>query len=239
MNVRIGGIIKTSLIDFPGRVSSVLFFQGCNFRCPYCYNVDVVLPERFTEPIPVKDVLSFLEKRKGLVDGVVLLGGEPLLQLDIVKFARTVKEMGFAVKLDTNGSKFEKLKEMVEKGAVDYVAMDVKAPLDFQDYHRVTNCSKKDFESVVKSVNFLINSDIDYELRTTLAPGLVEAQDILKIAGQIRGAKRYVIQNFFSQAPEYIDNSFKGRKSFPPWELEKLKEEIERNGEIKEVLVRK
>ncbi len=234
MNVRIGGIIKTSLIDFPGRVSSVLFFQGCNFRCGYCYNTDLVFPEKFKETISVDEVLNFLEKRKGLVDGVVLLGGEPTLQPDLLEFARAVKDMGFLVKLDTNGSRFERMREMVESGLVDYIAMDVKAPLNYEDYHRVTRCSKLDFEGVVKSVNYLIGSGVDYEFRTTMAPGLVEPDLILRIAEDIRGAKRYVIQNFFSQAPEYVDSRFKGLKSFPPWELEKLRENVGRivEGEV-------
>ena len=147
--------------------------------------------------------------------------------------------MGFLVKLDTNGSVFERLREMVERKLVDYVAMDVKAPLDFQSYHKVTGCTKEAFRDVLRSIEFLKEDKVDYEFRTTLAPGLVEPEDILKIAEQLRGAKRYVIQNFFSQAPEYIDPNFKGKKSYPPWELEKLKEEIERKGFFKEVVVRK
>ena len=133
MEVGIGSIIKTSLIDYPGKVSSVVFFQGCNFRCGYCYNVDVVFPERFSKPTPPEEFFEFLETRKGLVDAAVLLGGEPLLQPDLDRFAKKVKDMGFLVKLDTNGSKSNVMRRLIRRGLVDFVAMDVKAPLE--KYH--------------------------------------------------------------------------------------------------------
>ncbi len=238
MEVKIGSIIKTSLIDFPGKISTTIFFQGCNFRCGYCYNVDVVLPDRFSKPISTADFFSFLETRKGLVDGVTLLGGEPLLQPDIIEFVKKVKEKGFLVKLDTQGSRFEKLKELVDKGLIDYIAMDVKAPLDFESYYLVCKLSEKDFDDVKKSIDFIKKSKVPYEFRTTLAPKLITFDMVREIAEQLKGAKKYILQGFFSRAPSYIDIRFNDIRPYYKNEMELLRKEIEDKGFFEEILLR-
>ena len=238
MEVGIGSLIKTSLIDYPGKISSVVFFQGCNFRCGYCYNVDVVLPEQFANPIPPGKVFEFLESRKGLVDGVVLLGGEPLLQPDIDKFARKVKDMGFLVKLDTNGSKSEVMSKLIRRGLADYVAMDVKAPLDYESYYRVTKCSEKDFEGVRRSIKSLLKGKVGYEFRTTVVPGVVTPDDALEIAGQIKGAKKYLLQGFFANAPSYVDLQFSHLRPYLKSDLEKAAAKIRGLGTVGEVSVK-
>ncbi len=236
--VLIAGLIKTSLIDYPGKIAAVIFFKGCNFRCGYCYNTDLVLPNKQVNFIPEHEMLSFLERRAGLLDAVVFLGGEPTLQKDLISFAEKVKELGFLIKLDTNGSRPSVVEEMISKRLVDYIAMDVKAPLDFESYAKVTKCSKQDFENVLKSIEIIKKKAPDYEFRTTLAPGLVEPEHTLIIAKQIAPAKRYAIQNFYSNAPEYIDPSFKGKKAYLPKKLHELAEEIRKSTEIDEVIVR-
>lgn len=238
MDVGIGSIIKTSLIDYPGKISSVVFFQGCNFRCGFCYNVDVVFPDRFVEPLPADDFFGFLKTRKGLIDGVVLLGGEPLLQPDIDLFAKKVKEMGFLVKLDTNGSKSEVMSRLLRHDLVDYVAMDVKAPLNYESYYKATKCSEQDFEGVRHSLRLLLRGNVDYELRTTMVPELVKLTDAADIAGQIKGAKHYVLQGFFAGAPSYIDLHFSHIRPYLRVDLEKAKKDIEALGVVDRVSVR-
>jgi pyruvate formate lyase activating enzyme len=238
MNVRIGAVIKTSLIDFPGKISSVVFFQGCNFRCGYCYNIDVVIPDRFSQPLPVEDFFTFLGTRKGLIDGVVLLGGEPLIQPGIMDFAKKVKAEGFAVKLDTNGSRISVMKEMISKKLVDFVSMDVKAPLDYSSYYKVCGCSEADFQNVLESIALLKKGKVDYEFRTTLAPNLVGFDSVREIAGQLKGAKKYVIQNFFAGAPSYIDLRFSDIRPYYQGEVEALADEIRQTEVFEKVAFR-
>ncbi len=238
MNIKIGSLIKTTLIDFPGKVASVVFFQGCNFRCGYCYNIDVVLPERFGEPRNTKEVLEFLQERKALLDGVVLLGGEPLMQKDIIDFAQHVKDLGLAVKLDTNGSFHGKLKAMIDRNLVDYVAMDVKAPLEYEKYYEVAKCPVEAFNNVLKSIDLIKQSGIPYEFRTTIVPAMLKPDVALRIARQIAPVKKYVLQNFFSGADAYIDTRFTDIKPYPIWELEDVAKQIKNENLADEVLVR-
>ncbi|HDR53799.1 MAG TPA: anaerobic ribonucleoside-triphosphate reductase activating protein [archaeon] len=238
MNPKIGSLIKTSLIDFPGRVASVVFFQGCNFRCGYCYNVEVVLPERFNGGKTVEEVFGFLEDRKDMLDGVVLLGGEPLLQPDIIPFVEKVKAMGLDVKLDTNGSVFPGLKTLIDRRLVDYVAMDVKAPLIYEKYYTVAKCTQEAFDQVVQSIDLLKKSQVPYEFRTTIVPALVPPETALEIAHSLGPVKKYVLQGFFSGAPAYVDQRFSDMKPYPVWDLHKIADIIRQEGVIGEVLVR-
>lgn len=238
MDVKIGSVIKTSLIDYPGKVSSVIFFQGCNFRCGYCYNVDVVLPERFETPKEPQEVISFLEKRKHLLDGVVLLGGEPLFQKDIVKFAEKIKAIGLSIKLDTNGSDFEKLKQLIDKKLIDYIAMDVKAPLDYEQYYNATKLSIEAFNNIKKSIELIKNSGINYEFRTTFVPAILKPESALEIAKQLTPIKHYVLQNFFSGADAYIDTRFTDIKPYPIWPLEEIANQIKNEKLADEVTLR-
>ncbi len=191
--MRTGGLQKLSLIDYPGKISAVVFTQGCNFRCPYCHNPGLVYPHMFSSPVPEQDVLSFLSRRKGLIDGVVITGGEPLLQQGLEEFIRAVKDMGFVVKLDTNGSNPAALEGLLKAGLVDYIAMDYKAPLRM--YHRVAGV-RLDTGDIIRSVNAVTGSGIPYEIRTTVFSGL-GSDDISEMAAELQLMKA---ENYFLQA---------------------------------------
>ena len=188
----IAGLNKTTLLDYPGRVAATIFTGGCNFRCPFCHNASLL--DGMAEKISEEEVLAFLKKRKGLLDGVCITGGEPLLQHDIADFIRKVREMGYAVKLDTNGSFPIKLKELVTSGLIDYAAMDVKnCP---EKYSMTAGCEKLTFSNVEESIDFLLGGNIEYEFRTTVVKEYHTVSDIEKLAKRISGAKRYFLQYF-------------------------------------------
>ena len=190
----IGGFQKLTLLDFPGKVACILFTPGCNFRCPFCHNgglVSHVDPSAF---LTEGEVLSYLKKRAGLLDGIVVTGGEPLLQQGLEDFLSQVKSMGYAVKLDTNGSFPDRLKAIVEAGLADYVAMDIKnSP---EKYPLTAGCESVSMEAINESIRYLLSGKVDYEFRTTVTAELHTPKDIEAIARQIRGAKRYFLQNF-------------------------------------------
>jgi pyruvate formate lyase activating enzyme len=194
--MKIGGFQKTSLLDYPERISAIIWTMGCNFRCPFCYNKQIVLEE--AEEIPEKEILSFLEKRKGLLEGLVITGGEPLLQEDIAAFAEKVQKLGYPVKIDTNGTYPEKLKELIDKKLVDYVAMDVKAPKN--RYNQLTGV-KTDISKIEKSIEIIKADAPDYEFRTTFAPELLKKEDIIEIAKWLDGAKLFYLQQFKNNSP--------------------------------------
>ncbi|VVB67280.1 7,8-dihydro-6-hydroxymethylpterin dimethyltransferase [Candidatus Norongarragalina meridionalis] len=189
--MRFGGIQKTSLIDFPGRLSTVLFTQGCNFRCPFCYNKQLVIPQPDDPWFDEGTAFETLENRKHLIDAVVITGGEPTLQKDLPSFVGGLKERGFAVKLDTNGSNPAMLKELLP--SLDFVAMDAKcAP---ESYPLVTRSDVSEKE-VRESASLLMKSRTPHEFRTTAAPTIVDEAEIEKIGAWLEGAERYAIQKF-------------------------------------------
>ena len=188
------GFQKMTLLDFPGKVACTLFTGGCNFRCPFCHNAVLVENPELAEEISEQFVLDFLKKRQGLLDGVCITGGEPLLQSDLEQFIIKVKEMGYAVKLDTNGSYPEKLISLCEKGLIDYVAMDVKSSME--KYPLCTGIKDYNTAKVEQSIDYLLQGRIDYEFRTTVADELHTPEDIETLAKRIEGAKRYFLQNF-------------------------------------------
>jgi len=231
--MRIGGIQRFTLIDFPGKVACIVFTQGCNFRCPYCYNRSLVLPEDFEEPIPEDVFFRFLRSRKGLLDGVVITGGEPTVQEDLLDFMEKMKSMGFLVKLDTNGSHPEIIKEAVEKELVDYIAMDVKAPL--RKYREVIRVEDFDVGNIVRSIHIIMSSGVDYEFRTTVVREQLTPEDILEIGRLIKGAERYALQKFMV-TDTLLDPSFKEKHTYTEEELEGMAEKLREY--IKEVIVR-
>lgn len=191
--MRIGGIQKVSLIDFPGKVSTVVFTQGCNFRCEFCHNPSLVLPEMFDHVIDDGDVLSFLESRKGLIDGVVLSGGEPTTQADLCQFIEKTKKMGFLVKLDTNGTNPDVLSDLYSKNLLDYVAMDIKHTLG--KYSTIVG-KNTDIQKIQQSISIIMNSGVGYEFRTTIVPKFHSVDDIKQIVSLIDGADCFVLQEF-------------------------------------------
>lgn len=196
----IGGLQKVTLIDYPGKVAATVFLTGCNFRCPFCYSKELVLPEEIKKQpvISEKDFFDFLKERKDLLQGVVLCGGEPTISEDLPEFCEKIKEMGYLVKLDTNGSNSKMIKKLIKERLIDYVAMDIKAPKEKYDFY---SGKKADIKKIKKSVDILKQGKIDFEFRTTVAPGL-KKQDILEIADWIGGKKvSYFLQEFNSQKP--------------------------------------
>ena len=191
--MRIGGFQKFSLIDFPGKISAIVFTQGCNFRCPYCHNPELVDPESFTEIIPEEQIFQFLRNRIGKLDAVSITGGEPTLHNDLPDFIRKIKEMGFLVKLDTNGTNPEMISRIIEEGFVDYLAMDIKAPLT--KYARITRSKINEYH-ILRSAGMIENSGIDYEFRSTLVKHLLTSDDVLKMGNMLGPAKRYFLQKF-------------------------------------------
>ncbi|RLD02616.1 MAG: anaerobic ribonucleoside-triphosphate reductase activating protein [Chloroflexota bacterium] len=181
----IGGLQKISLIDYPDKVSAVVFTQGCNFRCPYCHNWGLVLPSDRPVFLDEGEVFNFLDKRKGLVDAVCITGGEPTLQQDLGVFVEKVKKLGFLVKLDTNGSRPGVVRELLDQNLLDYLALDVKAPLDNGSYRKVVNADM-DVAEIVKTLRLLAGADISWEVRTTIVPTLLGLDSLVDMANQIR-----------------------------------------------------
>jgi len=220
--MKIGGLQKFSLIDYPGKISAVVFVEGCNFRCPYCHNRELVLPEYFSNTVPEEEVLEFLESRKKKLEGVVITGGEPTIFPDLPDFLTKIRELGYYIKLDTNGSNPEILKLIIKRKLVDYIAMDIKAPLE--KYKEITGVNT-DIEKIASSIKLIKDSEIEYEFRTTIIYGIHTYTDMLKICNLIKGSERYVIQNFYP-SPNLIDQSFQSKKGFSEEELSKIKKKL-------------
>ncbi len=187
------GFQKLTLLDFPGTVACTLFTQGCNFRCPFCHNASLVTASALSE-YSEKEVLDFLGKRRGILEGVCITGGEPLLCPTLPDFIARVRHLGYKVKLDTNGSFPEALKKLLDKGMLDYVAMDIKN--SFEKYPLTAGWEKVSVPDIEKSIDLLMNGTVPYEFRTTVCAELHTPEDITAIAERIRGAERYFLQNF-------------------------------------------
>ncbi len=187
----IGGFQKFSAIDYPQKLCAIIFTRGCNMRCPYCHNPELVYPDQFAQEIPLQTILSFLKTRQGLLDAVTITGGEPTIHADLIDLISQIKGMGFLVKLDTNGSDPHRLEEIIKTDKVDYFAMDIKAPLE--KYPEVTRSSISG-QTIQKSIHLLMNSGTAYEFRTTVDWSLLNEDDLLQIAETIRGAARYYLQ---------------------------------------------
>jgi len=240
----IGGLQKFSLLDYPGKIAAIIFTQGCNFRCHFCYNPMLVWPEgkagrlkNISSINPVKSALlfngvnqkdhtlikedglfDFLKKRKNKLEGVVISGGEPTLHKDLPQFIKKIKNLGYLVKLDTNGTKPEVLGKLVKEKLVDYIAMDIKAPKG--KYEKVV-CGRVDFKKIEKSVRIIRESRLPYEFRTTIVPGLLEKEDIEKIGRIIKGAQNWFLQKFKS-GTDLVDNKFRDIGPFVDKEMEEM-----------------
>ena len=201
--MEIGGLQRFSLIDYPGKLCAIVFTRGCNFRCPYCHNPELVDPERFSPLIPTDEIGDFLHKRQGKLDAVTITGGEPLIHNDIGSFVGSIKDMGYAVKIDTNGSRPTVLESLIHDNLIDYISMDVKAPLE--KYDSVAGVTV-DTGAIRHSIDLIMDSRIDYEFRTTVPRSLLEPDDILAIGRLIAGARRYILQRLVPS--KVLDASF-------------------------------
>jgi pyruvate formate lyase activating enzyme len=217
--IPIKGFVKTSLVDFTPYTSSTIFLAGCNFRCRYCHNPDIVLNYNSIKDIKEEEVLNYIEGKKQWVDGVCISGGEPTLYPELIDFASRLKEKGFLVKIDTNGTNPGLLKGMIEKKLVDRIAMDIKANLDKYDEVAEVNVDK---DKIQKSIELIRNSGIEYEFRTTVIPGIVGKKEIFLIGKWLKGSKRFAIQNFRGGV-NLIDNNLKEMKGYSKEELDEMK----------------
>lgn len=221
----IGGLEKLTLLDYPDHLAAIIFTQGCNFRCHFCYNPMLVLPqtggdeknkkEKGFSPLSTEDLFLFLRERFGRLDGVVITGGEPTLHPDLPSFIKQIKDIGYLVKLDTNGTNPEMLQSLITNKLIDYIAMDIKAPLN--KYEEVVGV-KLDWENIKKSVKILMTSGLLYEFRTTVVPGLLVKEDFQKMGEFIKGASKWYLQHFKSDT-ELVDASYKTQKGYTTKEM--------------------
>jgi pyruvate formate lyase activating enzyme len=231
----IGGIVPFSLIDYPPHMSCVVFTQGCNFRCPYCHNPDLVTSGAGGDRFMLKPFFDFLKERRGKLDAVVVTGGEPTLQEGLAEFIEKINALGYAVKLDTNGTSPTVVKELIRRRLVRSVAMDVKA--SFTRYKEVTGgaCDDGMLAAVDKSIRLLLKTDIDYEFRTTVVRDFVGPEDVLTIGKIIKGATRYALQRFVPS--KTFDPDFRESTAFTDEELTALRKKLQPRYVI-EVIIR-
>jgi len=227
-----GGFQKNSLIDFPGKISSVIFTKGCNFKCPYCHNPELIAFEKDNSIIDINDFFSFLKTRKNFIDAVVITGGEPCLQNDIIEFAKKIKALGFFIKLDTNGSRPEILEKLLKEKLPDLIAMDIKTP--FNEYHKLT-AEKNIEEKLRKSVNLITSSNTDYYFRTTCAKPFVTKKNFPEIIKEIKGAKKYVLQKFIEKKV-FRPDFFEGIDQFFENDMNYLKESAEKHVKVCKII---
>lgn len=216
--MRIQAVVSSSLIDYPGKICAVVFTQGCNFRCPYCHNPELVNPELFVEPQAEDIFFDFLKRRVGKLDAVAVSGGEPTLHADLPDFFLRVKKMGFLTKLDTNGTNYPMLRYLIENDLVDYIAMDIKAPL--AKYAEVTRV-KIDTDVLRRSVLLIRSSGKKFEFRTTVVPDLLDSQDLINLMDNFMPLGNWSLQNFVPT--KTLDSSYREKKPMPTSEMEFLK----------------
>lgn len=224
------GIEKMSLLDYDNKICATLFTRGCNFKCPFCHNSSLVTNfDNSLKPISHDELFSFLNKRKGILDAVTITGGEPTLNKDLIDFIKEIKELGYLIKLDTNGTNFEMVKYLLENSLVDYVAIDIKN--SFTNYFNTIGTDKIDLEEIKKTINFLINSHYDYEFRTTVVKELHKKEDFIEINEMIKGAKKYRLQKF-------VDSEYCIKKGLHEIPLEEIKSYIPLLNNISDVSLR-
>lgn len=222
----IGGLEKLTLLDYPDHLAAIIFTSGCNFRCHFCYNPMLVLPQKGKDvknkedlsSITSEDLFLFLKERFGRLEGVVITGGEPTLHPDLPDFIQKIKKIGYLVKLDTNGTNPEMLKKLIKAKLVDYLAMDIKS--DENNYEKVVGV-KINFQNLEKSAKIIMASGLPYEFRTTLVPGLVDKETFSAMGSFIKGAKKWYLQNFKSDT-DLVDANFKNQKSFSQKEMKEF-----------------
>ncbi len=222
--VEIKGFLETSFLDWRGKLCSVLFLPYCNFRCPYCHNHPLVFhPEQYAS-IPLEGILPRLRSLKDWIDGVCLTGGEPTLHADLLLLVREIKQHRFLVKLDTNGSNPQMLENLIAEGEIDFVSMDVKAPLDPFRYSRSTGLAVN-LKPILESIEILKRGRVEYEFRMTVVPGLHREEDVQTLGDQLRAGRRFILQNFNPENP--LDPSLKNIIPYDPKVLKRIEKEVQ------------
>ncbi|MCK5421038.1 MAG: anaerobic ribonucleoside-triphosphate reductase activating protein [Deltaproteobacteria bacterium] len=223
MSFPIKGFLETSFVDWPGKVASVIFLSHCNFRCPYCHNYDLVLHPDQLPTIPFEQVIQQIKKYKGWVDGVCITGGEPTLFPALVQLIEQLRNEHMLIKLDTNGSRPEVLKKLIDNHLVEHVAMDVKAPLNQESYSNCCGVSV-DLEKIKGSIDLLRKTFISYEFRVTAVPTLLKKENLLTLANELKGSEKLTLQNFNPEHP--LDPGLKNIKPYTDQEIEEMQEEM-------------
>jgi len=226
--MKIGYLLPMTVIDYPDKVAALIYTAGCNFRCPFCHNAELVLPDKIKtlSLVPESDVIDLLRNRKEFLDALSITGGEPTLQPDLYEFIERVKKIGVLVKVDTNGSNPEVIERLLRDKLVDYVAMDVKGPLS--RYPDLTN-SIVDIDAIKQSIDVIISMAPDYEFRTTVAPTITE-EDLLDAVGLVRESKRYFLQRFIlPDGKDLVDPSWNGKNGLSQSDLDRVWEKIKHN----------
>ncbi|MFH1890678.1 MAG: anaerobic ribonucleoside-triphosphate reductase activating protein [Candidatus Kuenenbacteria bacterium] len=216
----IGGLQKTSLIDYPDKLAAIIFTAGCNFRCGFCYNPELVTQIDKKSFIPEKYILNFLEKRKKVLDGAVITGGEPTMHKDLPEFICKIKKMGYFVKLDTNGTNPKMLEKLINNKLINYIAMDIKGPLG--KYRGIAK-AKVNTKNIKESIKLIMKSELNYEFRSTILPALHKKQDLERMAKLIKGAEKYYLQKFRLEK-KLNDLTFVKYKSYTDKEMKQLTE---------------
>ena len=216
------GLQKTTLLDFPEKVACTVFTGGCNMRCPFCHNASLVISPNENSDISEKEFFDFLSKRKNILDGVCITGGEPLLQKDIEDFMKKIKDMGFALKLDTNGSFPDRLKSIIDKGLVDYVAMDIK---NSKEKYSLTAGLDIDISKISESISLLLGGKVPFEFRTTVVKELHSPEDIVSISEWISGTEAYFLQSF-TDSGDIISS---GLSAYSPEEMKSILTLVQKN----------
>jgi len=189
--MRFGGLQRFGLIDYPGKIAATVFTVGCNFRCPYCHNPELVLEDKFPPTIPKEDIISFLEQRKGKLDGLAITGGEPTIYKDLPEFMEKVNQMGFPIKLDTNGTNPEMLEDLFNRELIDFVAMDIKA--QFSRYNELAG-TEVDLDKIKQSIQLIKESGVKHEFRTTIPRPILQREDIQAILKELTDSDNYIIK---------------------------------------------
>lgn len=218
--VAIGGIQKFSAVDFPGHTAATIFTLGCNMRCGYCHNPELVLPERFVARIPEADILAFLKRRVGLLEAVVITGGEPTMHEDLPEFIRQLKQLGFLVKLDTNGTNPDMLEYLTSNSLLDFIAMDIKGPL--HAYQQITARPINE-QSILRSIQLILQ--VRHEFRTTIVRSLLCPSDFRQVGEMVRGAERYALQHFVPS--KTLSPQLANAESFSDAEMQEAKTILE------------
>jgi len=220
--MRIAGLQKLTLIDYPKKIACTIFTLGCNFRCGFCHNPELVLPDNTIKEISEEEIFDFLKKRKKYLDGICITGGEPTIHKDLPDFIKKVKEIGLLVKLDTNGTNPDMIKKLINEKLVDYISMDIKT--GFSKYPKLTNVNI-DINKIEQTIQIIKEGNIDYEFRTTVIPGFYDKEDMEEIKHKLKGAKKYYLQEFLPE--KTIEKEFSKLTPYSNFELEELKKLME------------